>query len=232
MCGLDTEKFTGRVRAVIRLSAAGLLAGWLAACAVQADSSGGWQCSATQSDCRAIFIVYDSWHAAIVLPRNQLPGALFPELVDFPPVGFFEFSWGDRDYFPDPDSGIWLALRAAFWSRGSVLHVVGFNDNIAAFYPRAEIVALQLTDPAYKQVVGYLSESFARPAGAGRAPARAGLYASSRFYPATGKFSLLKTCNTWVAQALAAGGVPISPATVITANQLGTELEQLRRNLS
>jgi uncharacterized protein (TIGR02117 family) len=167
-----------------------------------------------------------------VLPRDQLPGALFPELVDFPGADFIEFSWGDRDYFPDPDSGIWLALRAAFWSRGSVLHVVGFNDSIAAFYPRAEIVALQLGEPAYQQVIGYLSASFARAAGAVRAPARPGLYAYSRFYPAMGKFSVLRTCNTWVAQALAAGGIPVSPGAVITASQLGAELEQLRRNLS
>lgn len=231
MCGLATEGSPSRLDAVIRLST-GLLLCWLVACAVPPDSSGSWHCASKLTDCRAVVIVYDSWHAAIVLRRDQLPGALFPELVDFPGADFIEFSWGDRDYFPDPDSGIWLALRAAFWSRGSVLHVVGFNDSIAAFYPRAEIIALQLGEPAYQQVIDYLSASFARGAGAGRAPARPGLYAYSRFYPATGNFSVLKTCNTWVAQALAAGGIPVSPGAVITASQLGAELEQLRRNLS
>jgi hypothetical protein len=72
-----------------------------------------------------VFIVHDAWHAAIVIRTIDIPAAVLPELRDFPSAEHLEFSWGDRDYFPALDPGIGLALKAAFWSSGSVLHVVG-----------------------------------------------------------------------------------------------------------
>jgi hypothetical protein len=46
-------------------------------------------------------------------------------------------------------------------------------------------------------------------------------------YPATPKFSLLRTCNTWVAEALESAGVPVSPRMVNTAGNLASQLAQL-----
>jgi hypothetical protein len=64
--------------------------------------------------------------------------------------------------------------------------------------------------------------------GRARASSRAGLYPDSRFYPATGRFALWNTSNTWVAAALAAGGFPISPSFVITAGQLSEEISKIK----
>ncbi len=186
-----------------------------------------WLCAAEEPSCKTAFIVYSSWHAAIVLSRDDLSLDTLPELADFSAVRFIEFSWGDRDYFPDPNSGISAALRAAFWSGGSVLHLVGFSRSIAQFYGGAEIIALRLAPQAQLQLIRFLAQSFARPSISGRAPARPGLYPYSRFYPATGKFSILRTCNTWVAEALAAAGLPISPGNVLTAGQLAGQLADI-----
>ncbi|MGH7886856.1 MAG: DUF2459 domain-containing protein, partial [Candidatus Binatia bacterium] len=75
-----------------------------------------WICAPSETSCKTIFVVHNSWHAAIVLNRGDLGLDDLPELSDFPGAKFIEFSWGDQDYFPDPNSGIWAALRAAFWS--------------------------------------------------------------------------------------------------------------------
>jgi hypothetical protein len=42
-----------------------------------------------------------------------------------------------------------------------------------------------------------------------------------------GKFSLLRTCNTWVAEALQYAGLPISSGFVITAANLGRRVQPL-----
>ena len=182
-----------------------------------------WACNAIESGCKTVFIVHGGWHAAIVLNADSISPTVVPEIADFPQVRFVEFSWGDKDYFPDPHAGPLAALKAAFWSSGSVLHLVGFTEEIAKFYSGAEIIELQFAATAYGELLSYLSETFAR-SGRVRASSHAGLYPYSRFYPATWRFALWNTCNTWVAEALAAGGFPISPSFVITAGQLSEQI--------
>jgi uncharacterized protein (TIGR02117 family) len=190
-------------------------------------AAGGWSCIPDDKNCRPVFIVHDSWHAAIVLRKDDLPTRAVPELADFSEARFIEFSWGDKDYFPDPNSGFSMAVRAAFWSRGSVLHLVGFEENVGTFYPGSKVVELTLSAPAYNRLVTFLSDSFSRLPEKGRATARGGLYPYSRFYPSTGKFSLMNTCNTWVADALETAGLPVSAGFVITAGQLSEQLNQV-----
>lgn len=186
-----------------------------------------WACGSGENSCKTIFIVHNSWHAAIVLSKSDVSLDALPELSDFPGAKFIEFSWGDQDYFPDPNSGVWAALRAAFWSRGSVLHLVGFSENVAQFYGGAGIFELRLAPAAHRELIRFISESFARSNSHGRAQASPGLFAYSRFYPATAKFSVTRTCNTWVAEALASAGLPISPGSVLTAGNLASQLAEL-----
>jgi uncharacterized protein (TIGR02117 family) len=186
-----------------------------------------WLCAPGEASCKTVFIVHNAWHAAIVLSRGDLGLDALPELSDFPDAKFIEFSWGDQDYFPDPNSGIWAALRAAFWSGGSVLHMVGFSENVGQFYPSAEIFDLRLAPAAQQQLIRFISQTFARANSHSRAQASPGLFAYSRFYPATGKFSVLRTCNTWVAEALASAGLPISAGTVLTAGSLASQLADM-----
>jgi uncharacterized protein (TIGR02117 family) len=186
-----------------------------------------WSCAPQEPACKQVFIVHNAWHAAIVLNKEDLSSIALPELADFPGARFLEFSWGDRDFFTDPNAGVWAALRAAFWSSGSVLHLVGFNDGVAEFYRGSETTELRLAPPAYRLLIDFLSHAFARPASAGRAQSSPGLFAYSRFYPATARFSLLRTCNTWVAEALSAAGLPVSPGGVLTAGNLASQLAPL-----
>jgi uncharacterized protein (TIGR02117 family) len=183
-----------------------------------------WVCAPSETSCKTVFVVHNSWHAAIVLDRGDLSHDALPELSDFPDAKFIEFSWGDQDYFPDPNSGIWAALRAAFWSGGSVLHLVGFSENVGQFYRGAEIFELRLAPAAQQQLIHFISQTFARANSSSRAQASPGLFPYSRFYPASAKFSVLRTCNTWVAEALASAGLPISPGTVLTAGSLASQL--------
>ena len=194
----------------------------------EALAASGWSCVRDEANCRSAIIVHDSWHAAIVLRKDELPSGVLPELADFPTARFVEFSWGDQDYFPNPDSGFSMALKAAFWSSGSVLHLVGFSDDPKQFYPKAEIVELRLSPSAFDRLLGFLSQSFLRHDSRGRAQANPGLYGYSRFYPSSRKFSLMNTCNTWVAQALETTGLPVSASRVITAGQLSEQIDRIK----
>ena len=188
-----------------------------------------WSCAAPAPDCREVFVVPGSWHAAIVLRARDIDPAAIPEIANFPSARFIEFSWGDENYFPDPNSGVLAALKAAFWSSGSVVHVVALNDEVKKFYPGAAVVELRFSRMAYAKLVEFLSASFTRPApGVGATPSP-GLFSYSRFYPSPQRFSLIRTCNRWVADALEAAGVPIAPSYVFTAGQLAEQLAKLNK---
>ena len=167
-----------------------------------------WACTDSESTCKSVSIVHNSWHAAIVLRKSDLVEKTMPELADFPAAQFIEFSWGDKDYFPDPQSGVFGAIKAALWSSGSVIHLVGFTDTVEHFYRGANIAELRLNPTAYQRMVDYIDETFLREQSPGRARAAPGLFSYSRFYPASRSFSLLRTCNTWVAAALEHAGRP------------------------
>jgi len=183
-----------------------------------------WACAENESTCKSVSIVHNSWHAAIVLRNSDLAIRNMPELADFPSAQFIEFSWGDKDYFPDPQSGFLGAIKAALWSGGSVIHLVGFTDTLEHFYRGATITELRLSPAAYERMVDYIDATFRREPSSGRAHAAPGLFSFSRFYPASRSFSLLRTCNTWVAEALEQAGLSISPTFVVTAGNLQSQL--------
>jgi uncharacterized protein (TIGR02117 family) len=174
-----------------------------------------------------IFVVHDNWHSAIVSPAAYLSPATLPETRDFTGADYLEFSWGDREYFPHPDPGPGLALKAAFRSSGSILHVVGMRGSVEASYPQADIITIALTPEELERIIEFISRTFARPHPDTPGEPQPGLSEDGRFYSANGRFSLLRTCNTWVAEALHAAGLPIDPGWVITAGSLGRKVRPL-----
>ena len=188
-----------------------------------------WRCGTPAPECLEVFVVHSSWHAAIVLHGRDIDLAAVPEVRDLSGARFIEFSWGDENYFTDPHAGVLAALKAAFWSSGSVVHVVAVNDDVKEFYPGAAVVELRFSRAAYEKLVQFISDSFTRPAPGTAARPRPGLFSYSRFYPSSRRFSLIRTCNRWVADALEAAGAPIAPSCVITAGQLAEQLDKLNK---
>jgi uncharacterized protein (TIGR02117 family) len=180
---------------------------------------------------KSVFVVHDAWHSAVVVRTADFSPDALPELRDFPGAEYLEFSWGDRDYFPHPDPGFSMALKAAFWSNGSIIHVVGVSGSLADSYPSAEIIAIPLSEAAFQRLLSFVSQTFSRPGPASASAALPGLSANARFYLAQGQFSIFRTCNTWVAEAVQAAELPINPGWVITAGSLGRHVRPLGRRV-
>jgi uncharacterized protein (TIGR02117 family) len=201
-----------------------LLFGWICACSepvTQRDLRNG------AANTKGVFVVHDNWHSAILVKTSDLSSKSLPEIRDFAGADYLEFSWGDREYFPHPDPGMGLALKAAFWSSGSIIHVVGVRGNPATLYPNAEVITIAMSAGQFQRLVQFVSETFVRVHAESASEALPGLSENARFYLAQGKFSIFRTCNTWVAEALQAAKLPINPAWVITAGSLGRHVRPL-----
>jgi uncharacterized protein (TIGR02117 family) len=163
-----------------------------------------------------VHVVRYGWHSGLVIPRDQIP----PAAARFPTARFLEVGWGDRAFYQSPDAGIVLALEASLASEGSVLHVTGLDRPPAEHFAHAEITPVVLSARGAEALARFVSRAYARDAAGEPIDLGPGLYPGSRFYAATGRYSLLYTCNSWIAEALRTGGCPITPAWALTGGSL------------
>jgi uncharacterized protein (TIGR02117 family) len=178
---------------------------------------------------RTVYLAGHGWHAGLIIARADIPDLAWPEHRDFPESRWLEIGWGDRTFYRSPEPTLALALKAAFASEGSVLHVAGFDPLPADYFPRSEVVSIELSPRGLEALARFIHASYARDA-AGRPVALGpGLYPLSGFYAATGRYHLLNTCNNWTAAALRAAGCPITPAYAVTAGNLLLQAETCGR---
>jgi uncharacterized protein (TIGR02117 family) len=175
-----------------------------------------------------VWVVDHGWHTGLVVARSSVPRGLLPEQDDFPVAHYLEVGWGDAGFYQARDPGIGLAMRAAFVSRASVVHVVGLPMRPQEIFAGRDVVEIALSRPGFEALARFVDDSFDRD-GHRRAPMLgSGLYGTSAFYPARGRYHLLSTCNTWIARALRAAGVPITPVYAMTAGNLMWQVRRLR----
>ena len=174
-----------------------------------------------------VHVVRHGWHTGIVIARDDLPPGRLPEADDFPQARFYEFGWGDREYYPALDPTPSMALTAAFASTSATMRLRGLDQPPSADNANVEIIGISLTSVELDRLTAEIAADFDRPEG-GRAPIIASHRSTaSNFYPAHGQFHLFNNCNTWVATKLAAAGLPVSPSGLVTAGDLMARLQNL-----
>jgi uncharacterized protein (TIGR02117 family) len=166
---------------------------------------------------RTVWVVDHGWHTAIVVRRDDVDQAIWPEVSDFPHAPLIEVAWGDRDFYMAKEATGWLAVKAALFTSGSVLHVVGLSDAILAGVPASDVVELRVSRGGFDAMTRFFHDEYQRDAGGRLARLGHGLYGESWFYAARSRYHLFNTCNTWVARALQRAGLDVTPAGTVTA---------------
>lgn len=210
---------------IIRSAFAALIICTLAGCAPAPTPTAEPRASGRGEPTLTVWVLDHGWHTAIVARRSDVDRALWPEVDDFPDAVFVEVAWGDREFYmtPAPTSG--LAVKAAVWASGSVLHVVGFSAPMASYVGPSQALELRLSRRGFDAMTRFIHDEYQRdredrPVRLGR-----GLYGTSSFYAARSRYHLFNTCNTWVARGLSSAGLGVTPTGVITAGQVMRQIE-------
>lgn len=167
-----------------------------------------------------VYVSSNGWHTDIAIARADIPAGRIPEKADFQDAVYLQFGWGDADFYTEPDPGIGTTLGTVL-PGPAVVHLAGLTVRPSLTFRELEEVTLTLDADQFARLVDHLHASFDR---SGDRVAGPGIYAFSRFYPATGEFHLFNTCNTWTARALAAAGLEVDPSGVQTARELMRQL--------
>jgi uncharacterized protein (TIGR02117 family) len=175
----------------------------------------------TSDDAVQIHVVQHGLHTGVVVPRlgSQAPFTLLAPVFGEPT--YYEFGWGDRDYYPAENPGIWLGLRALLWPTPSALHVAALSKPPQQAFPESETRSVFVSREGYQQLLRYFAAHFVLTGDSQPLDLGQGQYGSSRFFAAHRSFHLFRTCNTWTAEALQSGGLPVSTfMTLMPANVL------------
>jgi uncharacterized protein (TIGR02117 family) len=174
-----------------------------------------------------VSVVSHGWHTGIAVRPADIPEGVWPEHRQLGAAEQLEVAWGDRDFYMAPRGTLRLALRAAFWSSASVLHISSFDRPVDQVFPGQEIIQMRVSHQGLRRLADFFQDAYARDTAGEIIVLGRGQYASSRFYAAREKYSLLRTCNTWTARALREAGLPIEPLQVVTATGLMDELRKI-----
>lgn len=169
---------------------------------------------------------YD-WHTGVVVAKDDLTGHLDFITHFLGEAPYYEFGWGDAEYYQRGEESPWLMAPAALWPTDSVMHVVALPHHPDDYFPASEVVSLTITADGMEAMAEAIAESFAREGNGELEPGGPGLYGESLFFPGEGRFHLRRTCNTWTLEMLAAAGLPVEPSGVIRASGVMSQLEDL-----
>lgn len=194
-------------------------------------------CSTTSKGCLAInnpppvslYIVKIEGHTGLVFSSADVKQQKLPETADLEGMDFYKVGWGDFDYYQANDPSIWLGLKALFWPTDSVIHLVGIRGQLEKFFSDAQIIELELSTDAFSRIMEFVSDSFERNGNKKADSIKSERHYNGYFYRAKGRFYLFHTCNSWIAEALKAGGCDLTPRP-ICADSLFKHLLELRTN--
>ncbi len=190
--------------AVLAVAGAYVLAGLALA---MIPRNAGWRAPAAGV---TIWIEDNGVHTGIVMPkyaagidwRRDFPALDLPD-ARYAGYDHVAVGWGERNFYLGTptwsDVRIGTVLHAAFGSTDTLLHVEHVPRPAAGSHVRA----VTLTASQYQRLAARIRGS--RSAG----PTIAGYQRYDVFYPATGRYDALHTCNAWTSDTLASAGVRV-----------------------
>jgi uncharacterized protein (TIGR02117 family) len=201
------------LRAALRAAAllAAVILGYLFAAGVGGYWSNGHQ---ARSGEYRMGLVIGPIHTDLLVPltpavKTRLAFAIADGVpLDAPGAEWLLIGWGARDFYTTAGTYADITARATFRGITGDDAVIRM-DAIGRITDFTGIPLIQLDAVQFAALLDHIAASFAPgPDGAPAPLDHPGFTASDRFYPATGHFNILNTCNAWVGETLAAAGVP------------------------
>lgn len=151
----------------------------------------------------SVWLVDRGWHTELLVPASAITGPLRQATGRFPAASFLAFGYGKRDWITAEEQDLLTLISGPIPGPG-VVEITG------RFGLPANAIRLPLGSAGMAGLIDFLTASLVDPAAAPVVVSRFGQH----FHDARRSYSLAYTCNTWVAEALAAAGLAVRPAGV------------------
>lgn len=173
-----------------------------------------------------VYVANHGWHTGLILPAKGINPRL-PFLFErFGGVTYYEFGWGDQDFYQAKAVSFALTVKAVLWPTDSVVHVVAINDSPPDYFKGSEVIELSLLDFQFESLTQFILNSFSRTEEKRVIALKEGLYGNSHFYRGEGDYYLFNTCNKWTAKGLQSAGMNITPTFTLFADSVTDYLKE------
>ena len=192
----------------------------------------------SRHDCEIeIYVAKTGIHADVIVPVRH-PIWNWQQYLSLAEIGrdakenynYLSFGWGDRDFYMQTptlaDANPTLAARALFMPTPATMQVRGYRE----IPQNVEVKCAEISRADYLKLQQFIRASF--EVGESGEPMRLGkgYDKSSGFYAATGDYSILRHCNTWLADGLRLADVntPLwawSPSAILFHFESGCQCE-------
>jgi hypothetical protein len=166
-----------------------------------------------------VYVIRRDWHTDIGLPVEEVAGPLTTLEKPFPGVRFLTFGFGERQFLVNHEKGLGAMLGALLPSKSALLLTALSATPEQAFGPQ-DVIVLPLSRAGLGGIEAAIWHEFELSAAAEPTLLAQGPYPGSVFYAARDTYDGLYTCNTWTAETLRAGGLPMPATGVLFAGQV------------
>ena len=172
------------------------------------------------------YLIAAGWHTEIALPIHDIHDPLRAVTPDFQNAQYLAFGWGERNYYMARAPTAGDAMSALF-PGPAVLLVTALYRPPRDSRANAQVFEIGLSPAGLDRLANYIWAAFDKSGDGTPRRLAAGPEPGSVFYSATGTYSATYTCNTWTAEGLRVGGLPVTPAGVVFADQVTEQLRSL-----
>lgn len=148
-------------------------------------------------------------HLDIVMPLENIEPEFLCRLEILPGTKYVSFGWGDKEFYINTpewkDLTFKTAFKALFLKSETAMHVTCYSTRYSSWRD------IKICSSQLDLLNRYIEKSFSKNEnGSFKKLTVPGYYENDFFFEAIGSFSLFKTCNVWVNNALKETGVPTS----------------------
>jgi uncharacterized protein (TIGR02117 family) len=166
-----------------------------------------------------VYVVGRGWHTDIGLPVDEIAGPLATLRNAFPGVRVLTFGFGERQFLVNREKTVGAMLNALLPSQSALL-MTALRTTPQAAFGAPNVVVLSVSRAGLEQIEARIWQELERSATGEPTVLAQGPYPGSLFYAARDTYDGLYTCNTWTAETLRAGGLPMPQTGVLFAGQV------------
>jgi hypothetical protein len=192
-----------------------------------------------------IYVVRRGWHIEVGFASTDIDASLAPVVPEFAgghvadltgasdpvAVRYLFFGFGDRRYLLSKHRN-GPVLLAALWPGAGMMLVTALGSSPEAAFGPDHVIALKVTREQLRGTQAAIRASIGSPVSdslEGRfRPYAPGPYQGSFYFSTAERYSALHTCNTWAAEVLQAGELPLRSPRVVFASQVWRQLKRLQ----
>jgi uncharacterized protein (TIGR02117 family) len=174
---------------------------------------------AVTPDGAVVYVIGRGWHTDIGLPVEEIAGPLATLEKAFPGVRVLTFGFGERQFLVDRKKTFGAMLNALLPSESAVL-MTALRTTPEEAFGAGNVVVLSISRAGLDKIEASIWRELEQSTNGEPTPLAEGPYPGSVFYAARDTYDGLYTCNTWTADILRAGGLPMSATGVLFAGQV------------